>query len=162
MESLRVEGALSKDVILLFPTWLHFPDQIPDVSQLLPGREGGGVRLRVHISTQSLRQLQRSTLRFNQVTGNSLPVSHSKRYAMPLSPIALGNEPLPEKKGGPFRFLIPNVDECAIGGVDACANVKFLARIELSQQPGQDNRPTSKASHEEHHTKEGHEHLEHK
>jgi len=73
----------------------------------------------------------------------------------------LGDEPLPSKKGGPFRFFIPNVEECAIGGVDACANVKFLARIELSQQPGADNRPTSKAMHEEHHTKEGHEHPRH-
>ena len=72
----------------------------------------------------------------------------------------LGDEPLPSKKGGPFRFFIPNVEECAIGGVDACANVKFLARIELSQKPGADNRPTSKTTHEEHHTKEGHEHLE--
>ena len=24
----------------------------------------------------------------------------------------LGNEPLPAKKGGPFRFLIPNVEDC--------------------------------------------------
>jgi 2-dehydropantoate 2-reductase len=73
----------------------------------------------------------------------------------------LGNEPLPEKKGGPFRFLIPNIEECAIGGVDACANVKFLARIELSRHPGQDDRPTSKTAHGEHHSKEGHEHLRH-
>ena len=72
----------------------------------------------------------------------------------------LDNEPLPEKKGGPFRFLIPNVEECAIGEVDACANVKFLGEIRFSTQPGEDNRPTSKASHEAHHTKEGHEHLQ--
>jgi hypothetical protein len=53
------------------------------------------------------------------------------------------------------------LEECAVGVVDACANVKFLARIELSEHPGRDTRPTSKASHEEHHTKEGHEHLKH-
>jgi hypothetical protein len=46
-----------------------------------------------------------------------------------------------------------------MGEVDACANVKFLGVMRLSNQPGEDNRPTSKVAHEEHHDKEGHEHL---
>jgi 2-dehydropantoate 2-reductase len=67
--------------------------------------------------------------------------------------------PLPPHKGGPFRFFIPHAEECAVGGVDACANVKFLGRIRLSRGPGRDTRPTSEAAHKSLHIQERHEHL---
>lgn len=159
MESLRVEGAIEQRRDFTFSDLATLPDQIPDVSQLLPGREGGGVRLRSILDTVSPATIARYiTLRSGDGKFSAsipLEAAHDAIVAY-----RLGDEPLPRKKGGPFRFFIPNVEECAIGGVDACANVKFLALIELSQQPGADNRPTSKTTHEEHHTKEGHEHLE--
>jgi DMSO/TMAO reductase YedYZ molybdopterin-dependent catalytic subunit len=160
MGSLRVEGAVAISRDFSFADLATLPDQVADVSYLVPGREGGGVRL------QSILDKVSPTASAQHIT---LYSSDSKFSAsVPLAAVRnaivayrLGNEPLPEKKGGPFRFLIPNIEECAIGSVDACANVKFLARIELSQHPGQDSRPTSKVMHEEHHTKEGHEHLKH-
>jgi len=160
MESLRVEGAIEQGRDFTFSDLATLPDQIPDVSQLLPGREGGGVRLRSILDTVSPATIARYiTLRSGDGKFSAsipLEAAHDAIVAY-----RLGDEPLPRKKGGPFRFFIPNVEECAIGGVDACANVKFLALIELSQQPGADNRPTSKTTHEEHHTKEGHEQLKH-
>ena len=160
MESLRVEGAIEQRRDFTFSDLATLPDQIPDVSQLLPGREGGGVRLRSILDTVSPATIARYiTLRSGDGKFSAsipLEAAHDAIVAY-----RLGDEPLPRKKGGPFRFFIPNVEECAIGGVDACANVKFLALIELSQQPGADNRPTSKTTHEEHHTKEGHEQLKH-
>ncbi|MBM4258524.1 MAG: hypothetical protein FJ147_21830 [Deltaproteobacteria bacterium] len=160
MGSLRIEGAVTTRRDFSFADLAALPNQIADVSQLVPGREGGGVRL------QSILDQVAPTAAAQHLTLQSSDGKFSA--SIPLAAVReaivayrLGNEPLPEKKGGPFRFLIPHIEECAIGEVDACANVKFLARIELSQQPGADNRPTSKTSHEEHHTKEGHEHLKH-
>ena len=128
------------------------------MGQLVPGREGGGVRLAAILakfapaSTATYVTLKSSDGKFSA----SVPLDAVRTAIVAYR---LGEEPLPTKKGGPFRFLIPNVEECAIGGVDACANVKFLSVMQLSHNPGDDNRPTSKMGHEEHHTKEGHEHL---
>jgi hypothetical protein len=54
----------------------------------------------------------------------------------------LGESALPEKKGGPVRFLIPNAEKCGVEGVDACANVKGLGRITLTvgKDPGANHR----------------------
>jgi hypothetical protein len=56
-------------------------------------------------------------------------------------------------------FFITNVEECAIGEVDACANVKFLGTIQLTIGPGPDTRPGSVREHEALHQEPGHEHL---
>jgi hypothetical protein len=158
MEALRIEGEVQQTRSLSFADLAALPDQIPDVGELIPGREGGGVRLASILATVN------PTAQAAYVTLTSTDGKFSA--SVPLEAIRdaviayrLGNEPLPAKKGGPFRFLIPHVEECAIGGVDACANVKFLGVMRLSQHPGEDNRPTSAKGHEEHHTKEGHEHL---
>ena len=158
MGTLRVEGEVTISRHFSFRDLATLPDQISDVSLLVPGREGGGVRL------QSILDQVVPTTAVQYITLQSTDGKFSA--SIPLAAVRnaivayrLGNDPLPEKKGGPFRFLIPNIEECAIGGVDACANVKFLGRIELSQHAGKDNRPTSPAAHEDLHTQEGHEHL---
>ncbi len=160
MESLRIEGAVAESREFCFADLATLPHQVPDVGHVIPGREGGGVRL------QSILDKVAPTVTAHYVTLKSSDGKFSA--SVPLTAVRdaivayrLEDEPLPSKKGGPFRFFIPNIEECAIGGVDACANVKFLAVIELSQHPGLDNRPTSKTTHEEHHTKDGHEHLQH-
>ena len=71
----------------------------------------------------------------------------------------LGDAPLPAAQGGPLRFFITNVEECAIGEVDACANVKSLGTIEVTIGPGTDTRPTSAPEHEALHQEPGHAHL---
>ena len=48
--------------------------------------------------------------------------------------------PLPESAGGPLRFLVPDAAACKTAEVDACANVKNLARIEMSVGRGADTR----------------------
>jgi 2-dehydropantoate 2-reductase len=48
-------------------------------------------------------------------------------------------QPLSDSKGGPFRLLAPGLG-------DLCANVKGVARIELTQGPGKDTRPSRKAT----------------
>ena len=51
--------------------------------------------------------------------------------------------PLDEKAGGPFRFFVPDHVPCRTGDIDACANVKFVDRIELLAEQGPDSRPDS-------------------
>lgn len=159
METLRIEGEVGQVRSFSFTDLTTLPDQVTDISQLIPGREGGGVRLRslldqVHPAADATYITLKST---DGKFSASVPLEAVQDAIIAYR---LGAEPLPEKKGGPFRFFIPNVEECAIGGVDACANVKFLGTMQLSHNPGADNRPTSELDHEEHHTKEGHEHLE--
>jgi hypothetical protein len=158
MERLRITGEVQFARDFSFAELAALPNQVSDVSQFIPGREGGGVRLQsivdtVHpTSTATYVTLQSTDGKFSA----SVPLEAVKNAIVAYR---LGNEALPVKKGGPFRFLIPNVEECAIGEVDACANVKFLGIMRFSSQPGEDSRPTSKATHEEHHATEGHEHL---
>ena len=60
----------------------------------------------------------------------------------------LDDSPLPSSKGGPLRFLIPDVKDCAIGEVDACANIKNLVALEVQHTRGADSRPTNAREHE--------------
>lgn len=159
MELLRIEGEVQDAGAFDFNDLSALPNQIPDIGQLIPGREGGGVRLQSILEKVGLAS-SATYLTLKSTDGKfsaSVPLAAVRDAIVAYR---LGNAPLPEKKGGPFRFFIPNIHECAVGEVDACANVKFLGLMQVSHQPGEDNRPTSKTGHEEHHTKEGHEHLE--
>ena len=157
MSQLRVEGEVHSPRALSFSDLALLPEQIPDVGQLIPGREGGGVRLRSLLQVVGLKET---------ATYITLVSSDGKFSAsVPLEAVRdavlvyrLGNAPLPPQKGGPLRFFIPNVEACAIGEVDACANVKFVGLIRLSHGPGADTRPTSTVRHEELHQQEGHDH----
>jgi len=117
MELLRIEGAIEHRRDLSFSDLGALPGQIPDVAQLLPGREGGGVRLQSVLNVVSPDE----TARYITLSSSDGKFSAS----VPLEAVhdaiiayRLGDEPLPSKKGGPFRFFIPNVEDCAIGGVD--------------------------------------------
>ena len=158
MTQLRIEGEVSTPQAFSFSDLTRLPGQIADVGQFIPGRDGGGVRLRSLLERVSpadsarYMTLESSDGKFSA----SLPITAVQDAIVAYR---LGDAPLPTKKGGPFRFFIPNVEECAVGEVDACANVKFLGRLHLSHEPGRDVRPTSPASHQAHHDQPGHEHL---
>ena len=159
MTQLQIEGDVQSPRTFGFTDLLSLSEQIEDVSHVIPGREGSAVRL------QSLLDQVGPKDSAKYVTLESTDGKFSA--SVPLEAVQegivayrLNNEALPEKKGGPYRFFIPNVSECHVGEVDACANVKFLGRISLSQEKGRDVRPTSPESHEEHHQKPGHEHLD--
>jgi 2-dehydropantoate 2-reductase len=153
MASLRIDGEVRDACDLSFADLRALPGQVDDVGALVPGREGGAVRL-----DSILARVGR-----NAAATHATLVSADGKFtaSVPLEAVRdavvayrLGDEPLPERQGGPMRFFIPNVEECAIGGVDACANVKFLARIELSRGPSRDTRPTTAKEHAELHEHE--------
>jgi hypothetical protein len=50
--------------------------------------------------------------------------------------------------GGPIRFLVRDPAACHTDQLDECANVKYLSRIELTQNRGRDTRPADERAHE--------------
>jgi molybdopterin-dependent oxidoreductase-like protein protein len=153
MANLRIEGEVAEPRALSLGDLEALPGQIDDVSRLVPGRSGRAVRLE-----SILRLVERGA----GATHLTL-VSADGRFSAsaPLSAVrdalvvyALAGEPLPAAQGGPLRFLIPRVEECASGAVDACSNVKALALIRLTRGAEPDTRPTSRESHAELHRRE--------
>lgn len=146
MTRLRVEGEVISPGEFGFAELSQLPGQITDIGQLVPGREGGGVRLHSLLTAVGLTGAG-TYLTLESADGTfaaSVPLE-AVREAIILYRLADG--PLPPHKGGPFRFLIPQVEHCTTSEVDACANVKDLGCIRLSQGPGRDTRPTSPAAH---------------
>lgn len=156
---LRVEGEVDTPREFHFADLEALPDQVSDIGPLIPGREGGGVWLRALLAASNVRP---------EATHLTLQASDGSFSAsVPLAAVCerslvvyrLGDGPLPADKGGPIRFFITDVDACAVGEVDACANVKFLGVIQCTRGPGTDTRPTTPQAHVALHEREGHEHL---
>jgi 2-dehydropantoate 2-reductase len=159
MTSLRVEGAVETPRIFSFTDLASLPGQVPDISKVIPGREGGGVWLRALLEATGVRP-QASHLTLHATDGDfsaSVPLEAIRDSAIVV--YRLGEVPLPAAQGGPMRFFITHTEECAVGEVDACANVKFLGTIQLTVGPGVDTRPTSVRDHEALHQQAEQAHL---
>jgi DMSO/TMAO reductase YedYZ molybdopterin-dependent catalytic subunit len=133
MSRLRIEGEVTTPREIGFDDLASLPEQVADVSALVPGREGGAVRLRSVLAAVGVKDGA------THVTLDSEDGSFSQDA--PLA--ALGNavllyriddRPLPKEKGGPVRFLIPDLEDCGTGGVDRCTNVKGLGRILVKRE----------------------------
>jgi len=143
MDVLEVGGAqAAEEVALSFDDLEALPAEarVADVSLLVPGRTGRAVRLsallacaRPRAGASHLHVSSRDT-----AFAVSVPLAEVRREGLVV--YALGGEPLPASKGGPFRLLVP-------GHADECVNVKALARLELSDRPGRDTRPTDDEEH---------------
>jgi hypothetical protein len=155
MTSLRVEGAVETPRVFSFTDLASLPGQVPDIGRLIPGRTGGGVWLRALLEATGARS-QASHITLRATDGNfsaSVPLEAVRDSA--IVAYRCGEEPLPVAQGGPVRFFITQVEACAAGEVDACANVKFLGTIQLTVGPGVDTRPTSVRDHEALHQQAG-------
>ncbi len=153
MSTLRIEQAGKPAEELNFEQLSALDGQVADVSQSVPGRVGGAVRL------QAILDRLEPSPDLDYLTVESTDGGFSA--SVPLAALRealivyrLSNEPLPQDKGGPLRFLIPNDEGCATGGADACANVKFVGALRLTKGPGKDTRPTTPRRHTELHENE--------
>ena len=61
------------------------------------------------------------------------PQYWTRRCSSTRLPHFTDGHPLPEEKGGPVRFLIPNPAACGTAEVDTCANVKWLNSMSSSR-----------------------------
>ena len=130
MSLLKIDGLVEQEVELDFAALRGLSDQVDDISPLVPGREGAAVRLSAVLaaanpSPEAARvQLESSDGAFSRAVGLAAVQDALVTYR-------LGEDPLPDKYGGPIRFFIPDAAACGEAEADACANVKMLGRITL-------------------------------
>jgi DMSO/TMAO reductase YedYZ molybdopterin-dependent catalytic subunit len=132
MSALRVEGEVRIPRAFHFADLAALPGQVPDIGTLIPGRQGSGVWLQAILDATE-PEPQASHLTLHATDGDfsaSVPLAAVRDRAIVV--YRLGENSLPAAHGGPIRFFITNVEACAVGEVDACANVKFLGVIELN------------------------------
>jgi DMSO/TMAO reductase YedYZ molybdopterin-dependent catalytic subunit len=138
---LEIDGEVAQPRRFDFAALARLPQQVEDVSTLVPGRHGGGVRLSVLLdAVQPHPQATHITLESSDGSFSaSVPLEAVVATGVVL--YRLGTQELPPQQGGPFRFLITDAQTCATGGADLCANVKFVGRMSVSSSPGRDTRP---------------------
>jgi 2-dehydropantoate 2-reductase len=136
--TLIIDGLVQHPLSLTAADFSRYPaeTQIPDVSQLVPKREGRGIKLgallaaaRPHpeakyITLHSADGTFSASIERAEIEDRALLVYQQK-----------DGMPVPESAGGPIRFVIPNFN-------DPCANVRGLGRVELTATPGRDTRPS--------------------
>jgi DMSO/TMAO reductase YedYZ molybdopterin-dependent catalytic subunit len=140
---LEIQGQVAHPRTFDFAALSQLPEQIEDISHLVPGRQGGGVRLSALLASVQ-PQPNAAYLTLESADGTfsaSVPLAAVLSSGVVL--YRLAGQELPTPLGGPFRFLITDAQTCATGGVDLCANVKFVGRILISDEPGLDSRPLS-------------------
>jgi len=150
---LRIDGEVKHPQAFSFDDFQRIPEaeQVPDVSQFHPRRQGDGVKLEALLSraepspTATYLTLHATADDFHA----SVPLAAVRGEGIVVYRLAGG--PLPVKNGGPIRFLIRNPAACHTDELDDCANVKFVDRIELTAGKGRDNRPENDAYHEKLH-----------
>jgi 2-dehydropantoate 2-reductase len=132
---LRIEGAvvqpvsLDRDAIASLPAEQHL-----DISMVMPGMQGKGIRLKALLDIPAL------AVKADHVAVHSgdgkysacLTLEQAKSFGLLI--YELDGAPFPESKGGPFRLVTPGLG-------DLCANVKGVARIEVTIGTGKDTRP---------------------
>lgn len=131
MAKLHVEGAIAEPMALDLDDLRALPGQIEDVASLVPGRQGGGVRLgaildraRPHPDAHAV-----ALLSADAAFAADAPLAAARDGIVVYR---LGEDPLPEKLGGPIRFLLVAPAGCEPdGGLTACANVKQLDVIRV-------------------------------
>ena len=149
---LSVTGLVESAQRLSLEDLKNFADQIQDVSAIVPGRVGRAIHFRELLAKVGVSSSAKFvTLQAEDGFFASLPLGELNQALVVYS--LDGSSLLPTDKGGPLRFLIPNVEHCSTEarekyGLDKCANVKHLRTMHITEQPGRDNRPTSDDEHE--------------
>jgi DMSO/TMAO reductase YedYZ molybdopterin-dependent catalytic subunit len=140
-QALEICGHVRQPGRFDFEALARLPGQIDDIAALVPGRSGGAVRLASLLdAVQPRPEATHITVEADDGSFSaSVPLAAVVESAVVL--YRLGAQALPERQGGPFRFLITDAQACATGGADLCANVKYVGRIALSAGPGRDTRP---------------------
>ncbi|PZC47778.1 MAG: DMSO/TMAO reductase YedYZ, molybdopterin-dependent catalytic subunit [Chloroflexi bacterium] len=151
-QGLEVDGLVDNPQALSFEALAGLPGQIADVSELVPGRQGGAVKLSAVVGASQPQDSGKYITLQAEDWAASIPLEAVADHALLV--YRLGDAPLPSTQGGPIRFLIPDVSACGTDEVDECASVKYVQRITITAEKGQDTRPMSRFQHVELHTHE--------
>lgn len=131
---LQIDGDVANPTQLSFDQ-LHALDdacRIADVSTVDPDRRGTAVSLAAVLETVRPDESATHITLHGTADGFSatLPIEAVRDVGLLI--YAIDDQPLSSEAGGPIRFLIPNAAECKTAELDACSNVKFLDRIEVT------------------------------
>lgn len=156
---LSVEGIVQKKREWTYEELSGLPreHQVEDVSRLVAGMEGSGVRVKA-ILKESSPLSKADHVTFHSQDGKfaaSVPLREAIEKGILI--YKKGGGPLPDSKGGPLRLIVPHGD-------NACSNVKSVIRIELTAGKGKDT--TWDPDHDNpaihgHSHDHGHEHHDH-
>lgn len=113
---------------------------IDDVSTLEPRRQGRAVRLDALLSLVDPSSAATHLTLHASIDDFAASIPLDAVQDRGVVVFEIDGEALESKHGGPYRFLIANAAECKTDELDACANVKFLDRIELTAGKGRDTR----------------------
>jgi len=132
----RIDGAVVQPVSLDRAAMQQLPGeyQVADVSTVMPGMMGKAVKVKGLLDVPAL-QIEADHVTFHSIDGKyaaTLTLQQARDFGLLLH--ELNGEPLPDKKGGPFRLVTPGLG-------DLCANVKGVGRIEVRVGNGKDTRP---------------------
>jgi 2-dehydropantoate 2-reductase len=133
----RIEGAVVQPVSFDRAAIAALPEEHQlDVSKLMPGMKGRGIRLKGLLDVPALA-IEADHVVFHASDGTysaCLMLEQAREHGVLV--YELDGAPLPDTKGGPFRLVTPGLG-------DLCANVKGVARIEITKGPGRDTRQTT-------------------
>lgn len=161
---LRTDGLVKRPLNLAYEDLLALPGQVPDLTLLVPGRQGGGVMLNALLNAAGpCDEAEFITLSTSDGSFSaSIPLDQVRGQGIVVYRDVDG--PLSEAQGGPVRFLVKDIEACRLGSgeIDRCANVKHLSRIELSSSLRTDTRPGTQLEHQASHEDDpGHSSLRH-
>ena len=133
----RIEGAVVQPVSFDRAAIAALPEEHQlDVSTLMAGMKGRGIRLKGLLDVPTLA-IEADHVVFHASDGTysaCLTLEQVRDHGVLV--YELDGVPLPDTKGGPFRLITPGLG-------DLCANVKGVARIEITKGPGRDTRQTT-------------------
>ena len=126
LSTLFIELAEPAGIRLSRADLLGLEGQVPDVSVLVPGREGEGVWLS-SVLTSSGAEVDQSfvVVAGDGMTSTPAAVGDAGEAVLVHS---LDGGPYPRDKGGPFRIFVPPGE-----GRSACSNVKQVVRISIDK-----------------------------
>lgn len=130
---LKVEGSVSKAMEWSYEALSRLPqaDQVNDVSRLVAGMAGSGVRVRALLK-ESNPLPKADHVTFHSQDGKfaaSVPLQDAVENGVLIYKRDGG--PLAAEKGGPIRLIVPHGD-------NACSNVKSVIKMELTVGKGKD------------------------
>lgn len=134
MSLLKITGAVDVPREFALADLAALPDQLDDIAQMFPGKAGAGVRLRSLLDAAGAHG---DHLTLIAADGFSICVPRASVETGVVT-YRVGDAPLPAKMGGPVRFYVAP-GPCEGGGaVDACANVKGLVEVRVTDGPAPD------------------------
>ena len=133
----RIEGAVVQPISVDRAAIAALPvEHQLDIATVMPGMKGRGIRLNGLLDVPTLA-IEADHIAFHAADGKysaCLTLQQARDHGVLV--YELDGAPLPDTKGGPFRLVTPGLG-------DLCANVKGVARIEVTKGLGRDTRQTT-------------------